>query len=74
MLPSMITQSIVTYQDTCLAFVIGLHEFVRRTTIVDNFEVRSIQLFGFVAILFLITCYISSVVSRRFEVKRERGY
>jgi glutamate/aspartate transport system permease protein len=74
MLPSMITQSIVTYQDTCLAFVIGLPEFVRRTTIVDNLEVRSIQLFGFVAILFLITCYISSVVSRRFEVKRERGY
>jgi ABC-type amino acid transport system permease subunit len=37
-------------------------------------EVRSIQLFGFVAIVFLVTCYISSVISRRFEVKRERGY
>jgi ABC-type amino acid transport system permease subunit len=57
-----------------LAFVIGLPEFVRRTTIVDNIEVRSIQLFGFVAFVFLITCYICSVVSRRFEVKRERGY
>ncbi len=74
MLPSLITQSIVTYQDTSLAFVIGLPELVRRTSIVDNMEVRSVQLFGFVAMVFLITCYIGSVISRRFEVKRERGY
>jgi len=73
MLPSMITQSIVTYQDTCLAFVIGLPEFIRRASIVDTLEVRSIQLFGFVAIIFFITCYIGSVISRRFEVKAEEG-
>ena len=69
----MITQSIVTYQDTCLAFVIGLPEFIRRARIVDTLEVRSIQLFGFVAIVFFITCYIGSVISRRFEVKAEQG-
>jgi glutamate/aspartate transport system permease protein len=74
MLPSMITQSIVTYQDTSLAFVIGLPELVRRTAIVDGLEVRSIQLFGFVAVVFFITCYLGSVVSRRFEVQRERGF
>lgn len=74
MLPSMITQSIVTYQDTSLAFVIGLPEFVRRTSIVDNLEVRSIELYGFVAIVFLITCYLGSTLSRRFEVKKGRGY
>ena len=54
MLPSLITQSIVTFQDTSLAFVIGLQEFVRRTSIVDNLEVRSIQLYGFVAVVFFI--------------------
>jgi len=73
MLPSLITQSIVTYQDTCLAFVIGLPEFIRRARIVDTLEVRSIQLFGFVAIVFFITCYIGSVISRRFEIKAEQG-
>lgn len=73
MLPSMITQSIVTYQDTCLAFVIGLPELVRRATIVDTLEVRSIQLFGFVAFVFWITCYLASTISRRFEVKEARG-
>ena len=74
MLPSMITQSIVTYQDTSLAFVIGLPELVRRTSIVDGIEVRSIQLFGFVAVVFFITCYFGSRLSRRFEVQRERGF
>ncbi len=69
MLPSLITQSIVTFQDTSLAFVIGLQEFVRRTSIVDNLEVRSIQLFGFVAIIFFIFCFIGSRISRYFEEK-----
>jgi ABC-type amino acid transport system permease subunit len=73
MLPSIITQSIVTYQDTCLAFVIGLPEFIRRARIVDTMEVRSIQLFGFVAIAFFITCYIGSTISQRFEVKEKEG-
>ncbi|MBW1778740.1 MAG: amino acid ABC transporter permease, partial [Deltaproteobacteria bacterium] len=63
MLPSLITQSIVTFQDTSLAFVIGLQEFVRRTSIVDNLEVRSIQLFGFVAIVFFIFCFVGSRIS-----------
>ena len=69
MLPSLITQSIVTFQDTSLAFVIGLQEFVRRTSIVDNMEVRSIQLYGFVAIVFFIFCFIGSKISRHFEEK-----
>jgi len=69
MLPSLITQSIVTFQDTSLAFVIGLQEFVRRTSIVDNLEVRSIQLYSFVAIVFFIFCFIASKISRHFEEK-----
>jgi glutamate/aspartate transport system permease protein len=69
MLPSLITQSIVTFQDTSLAFVIGLPEFVRRASIVDNMEIRSIELFGFVAIVFLVICYFGSRISRHYEEK-----
>lgn len=74
MLPSLITQSIVTFQDTSLAFVIGLQELVRRTSIVDNLEVRSIQLFSFVALVFFIFCFIGSKISHHFEEKgRQTG-
>jgi glutamate/aspartate transport system permease protein len=65
----LITQSIVTFQDTSLAFVIGLPEFVRRASIVDNMEIRSIELFGFVAIVFLVICYFGSRISRHYEEK-----
>lgn len=69
MLPSMITQSIITFQDTSLAYVIGLQELVRRTTIVDSLEVRSIQLYSFVAALFFVVCFVGSRISRYYEMK-----
>lgn len=73
MLPSMITQSIITFQDTSLAYVIGLQELVRRTTIVDSMEVRSIQLYGFVAALFFVICFIGSRISRHYEDKSRKA-
>ena len=73
MLPSMITQSIITFQDTSLAYVIGLQELVRRTTIVDGMEVRSIQLYSFVAALFFVICFVGSRISRHYEIKSRKA-
>jgi glutamate/aspartate transport system permease protein len=73
MLPSMITQSIITFQDTSLAYVIGLQELVRRTTIVDSMEVRSIQLYSFAAALFFVICFIGSRISRHYEDKSRKA-
>ena len=73
MLPSLITQSIVTFQDTSLAFVIGLRELVRRASIVDNMEVRSIELYGFAAIVYLVVCWLGSRISRHFEEKSRKA-
>lgn len=73
MLPSLITQSIVTFQDTSLAFVIGLPEIVRRASIVDNIEIRSLELFGFVAVIFFIICCTGSRISRHYEDKYRKA-
>jgi glutamate/aspartate transport system permease protein len=73
MLPSLITQSIITFQDTSLAYVIGLQEMVRRTTIVDSIEVRSIQLYSFVAVLFFVICFIGSRISLHYEEKSRKA-
>ena len=69
MTPSLITQSIVTFQDTSLAFVIGLTELVRRSSIVDNMEVRSIELYGFAAFVYFLVCYTGSQISLYYENK-----
>ena len=73
MRPSLITQSIITFQDTSLAYVIGLQEMVRRTTIVDSIEVRSIQLYSFVAIVFFVICFIGSRISLHYEEKSRKA-
>jgi glutamate/aspartate transport system permease protein len=73
MLPSLITQSIITFQDTSLAYVIGLQEVVRRTTIVDSIEVRSIQLYSFVAVLFFVICFVGSRISLHYEAKSRKA-
>ncbi len=73
MLPSLITQSIITFQDTSLAYVIGLQEVVRRTTIVDGIEVRSIQLYSFVAVLFFVICFVGSRISLHYEAKSRKA-
>ena len=73
MLPSLITQSIVTFQDTSLAFVIGLRELTRRASIVDNMEVRSIELYGFVALVYLSICWVGSRISRHYEEKSRKA-
>ncbi len=70
-LPSLITQSIIIFQDTSLAYVIGLREFVRTAAIIDNREVRPLELYSFVAIVFLIICLAASQLVRRLELRRE---
>lgn len=70
-IPSLLTQSIVIFQDTSLAYVIGLREFMRTATLVDSREVRPFELYSFVAIVFLILCLASSQIVRRLEVRRE---
>lgn len=72
MMPSLITQSIVTFQDTSLAFVIGLRELVRRASIVDNMEIRSLEIYTFVAVAYFVVCFIGSRISRYYEEKARK--
>lgn len=67
-IPSLMTQTIVIFQDTSLAYVIGLREFVRTATIIDAREIRPLEIFSFVALVYLVLCLLGSRLSHRFEV------
>jgi len=71
-IPSLLTQGIVIFQDTSLAYVIGLREFVRTAAIVDSREVRPLELYSFVAIVFLVLCLVGSLVVRRLEARNRQ--
>ncbi|ACN13956.1 GltK1 [Desulforapulum autotrophicum HRM2] len=70
MLPSLITQGVVVFQDTSLAYVIGLREFLRSANVVDAREMRSFELYLFVGLVYLLVCFSISRIGKRMELKR----
>ncbi len=70
MLPSLITQGVVVFQDTSLAYVIGLREFLRSANVVDAREMRSVELYLFVGLVYFIVCFSMSRVCKRMELKK----
>jgi glutamate/aspartate transport system permease protein len=73
MVPPLVTQCVIIFQDTALAFVIGLKEFLRRVSIVDLREFRSVELYLFAAAVYLVFCSCGAVLTRRLE-KRQRKH
>lgn len=72
MVPALITQTIIIFQDTSLAYIIGVKEFLRRTHLVDSREIRSVELYAFAALVYLVLCFLGSSLVRRLE-KKERS-
>jgi len=70
MVPSLLTQAVVTFQDTSLAYVIGLKEFLRSASIVDAREMRSLELYAFVGAVYFVICFAMSKMSKKLEAKR----
>jgi len=72
MVPPIVTQCVIIFQDTSLAYVIGLKEFLRRIYLVDSRELRSVELYLFAGLVYLVFCSIGTITSRRLE-KRQIG-
>jgi glutamate/aspartate transport system permease protein len=73
MVPSLLTQSVVVFQDTSLAFVIGLKEFLRSASIVDAREMRSLELYAFVGAVYFVICFTMSKMTKRLEIQKRHA-
>jgi len=60
MLPSLLTQSIIAFQDSTIASVIGVPEVFYSTSIVNARDQRPIALYTALAVAFFVICYLSS--------------
>jgi len=67
MVPSLTTHAVVIFQDTSLAYVIGLREFLRRVNLVDAREARSVELYLFAGLVYLVICSVGALASQRLE-------
>ncbi|WP_319407701.1 amino acid ABC transporter permease [uncultured Desulfosarcina sp.] len=74
MVPALVTQSVVIFQDTSLAYVIGLREFLRRVNLVDAREARSVELYLFAGVVYFAVCSAGSLASQRLERGRQRTF
>jgi glutamate/aspartate transport system permease protein len=72
MFPPLVTQCVIIFQDTSLAYVIGLKEFLRRVSIVDLREFRSVELYLFAAAVYLLICSCGAVFTRRLEKRQSK--
>jgi glutamate/aspartate transport system permease protein len=68
----MVSQCVIIFQDTSVAYVIGLKEFLRSVSLVDLREFRSVELYTFAALVYLFICSTGAIMSRGIEKKRSQ--
>jgi len=73
MMPGLVTQAVIIFQDTSLAYVIGLREFLRRVNLVDAREARSVELYLFAGLVYFVICSVGSIAGSRLEKRRKRS-
>jgi glutamate/aspartate transport system permease protein len=60
MLPLLITQAVILFQDTSLVYVISLRDFMTSTGIVANQQNRLVEMYLFAAVVYFVICAIGS--------------
>ncbi len=69
MVPILLTQGIILFQDTSLVYVVGLHDFLVTADIVANRDVRLIEMYSTVAVVYFVMCLLGSLGVRRLQRK-----
>ncbi len=69
MVPILLTQSIILFQDTSLVYVVGLHDFLTAATVVAGRDNRVVELYSFVAVVYLVLCVAASFGVRRLQAR-----
>jgi len=71
MSPSLLTQSLIAFQDSTIASVISVPDILHETNILNAREQNPIFLYSALAIIYFIACYSLSLLVRRLERRNE---
>ena len=69
MLPVLLTQTIILFQDTSLVYVISATDFVGAAAKIAQRDGRLIEMYVFVAIVYFIICFSLSLAVRQLQRK-----
>jgi glutamate/aspartate transport system permease protein len=67
MLPVLLTQTIILFQDTSLVYVISATDFLGAASKVANRDYRLVEMYTFVAVVYFIISYGLSTVVKRLQ-------
>lgn len=67
MVPLLLTQTIVLFQDTSLVYVISLTDFMGAASKVAQRDGRLVEMYIFAAVIYLLICLTASVLVRRLQ-------
>jgi glutamate/aspartate transport system permease protein len=67
MTPVLLTQAIILFQDTSLVYVVGLKDFLVSAELIANRDQRLVEMFVFVALVYLIFCLAGSLAVRLLQ-------
>jgi glutamate/aspartate transport system permease protein len=72
MTPILLTQSIILFQDTSLVYVVSLRDFMTSASTVANQELRLVEIYMFVAVVYFTICFAASrfVNTFRYGLRR----
>jgi glutamate/aspartate transport system permease protein len=69
MLPVLLTQTIILFQDTSLVYVISATDFLGAASKVANRDYRLVEMYTFVAVVYFIFSYSLSLLVKRLQDK-----
>src|SRR5512139_1626409 len=69
MIPVLLTQTIILFQDTSLVYVISATDFVGAAAKIAQRDSRLVEMYLFVAIVYFVLCYALSFMVKRLQRK-----
>jgi polar amino acid transport system permease protein len=72
MIPSLVSQFVSLFKDTSLVYVIGVVEFFRASTIINNRIYMSFEILSIVAIIYFLCAFTLSQIANHLEKKVEK--
>ena len=69
MLPVLLTQTIILFQDTSLVYVISATDFLGAASKIANRDYRLVEMYSFAAIVYFVMSYGLSMLVRRLQLR-----
>ena len=67
MLPILLTQSIILFQDTSLVYVLSITDFLGAASKVAQRDGRLVEMYTFAALVYFIICFVGSQLVKRLQ-------